>query len=56
MLKVAVIGLGRFGSTVAVGLAKKGVEVLAVDRRTALFEAVADDVAVAVKRINLRQL
>ncbi len=48
MLKVAVIGLGRFGSTVAVSLASKRVEVLAVDRRTAQFEAVADDVAVAV--------
>ncbi len=48
MLKVAVIGLGRFGSTVAVSLASKRVEVLAVDRRAALFEAVADDVAVAV--------
>ncbi len=48
MLKVAVIGLGRFGSTVAVELAGQGAEVLAVDRRKPLFEAVADDVAVAV--------
>ncbi|MCB1185262.1 TrkA family potassium uptake protein [bacterium] len=48
MNKIAVIGLGRFGSTVAVALARKGVEVLAVDRRSPLFEAVADDVAVAV--------
>ena len=48
MNKIAVIGLGRFGSTVAVALARKGVEVLAVDRRGPLFEAVADDVAVAV--------
>ncbi len=48
MLKVAVIGLGRFGSTVALSLAAKRVEVLAVDRRAALFEALADDVAVAV--------
>ncbi len=48
MLKVAVIGLGRFGSTVAVGLAGRGAEVLAVDRRSQFFEAVADDVAVAV--------
>ena len=43
MNKIAVIGLGRFGSTVAVALARKGVEVLAVDRRSPLFEAVADD-------------
>lgn len=48
MLKVAVIGLGKFGSTVAVNLGRKGVEVLAVDRRQQLFEAVADDVTVAV--------
>ncbi len=48
MLKVAVIGLGRFGSTVAVELAGQGAEVLAIDRRKPLFEAVADDVAVAV--------
>lgn len=48
MLKVAVIGLGRFGSTVAVTLAQKGAEVLAVDRRAQNYEKVADDVAVAV--------
>jgi len=48
MLKVAVIGLGRFGSTVAVNLGRKGVEVLAVDRRNQYFEKVADDVTVAV--------
>lgn len=48
MLKVAVIGLGKFGSSVAVNLARRGAEVLAVDRRSTLFEAVADDVAVAV--------
>ncbi len=48
MLKVAVIGLGRFGSTVAVRLAKHGAEVLAVDSRIKLIEAVADDVTVAV--------
>ena len=47
-MKVAVIGLGRFGSTVAVNLGRKGVEVLAVDRRNLKFEAVADDVTVAV--------
>jgi trk system potassium uptake protein TrkA len=48
MLKVAVIGLGRFGSTVAVNLAQKGAEVLAVDRRNQNYEKVADDVTVAV--------
>jgi len=48
MLKVAVIGLGRFGTAVAVSLGKRGAEVLAVDRRPQFVEAVADDVAVAV--------
>ena len=48
MLKVVVVGLGRFGSTVARELARGGAEVLAVDRSTKLVEAVADDVAVAV--------
>jgi trk system potassium uptake protein TrkA len=48
MLKVAVLGLGRFGSSVALGLARAGAEVLAIDRRTSLVEAVADEVAVAV--------
>jgi trk system potassium uptake protein TrkA len=48
MLKVAVIGLGRFGSAVALKLAGAGAEVLAIDRRTPLIEAVADKVAVAV--------
>lgn len=48
MLKVAVIGLGRFGSTVAVTLSQKGAEVLAIDSRPKHIEAVADDVAVAV--------
>lgn len=48
MMKVAVIGLGRFGSAVAVGLARGGAEVLAVDTSDKLVEAVADDVSVAV--------
>lgn len=48
MLKVVVVGLGRFGSTVARELGKAGAEVLAVDRSTRLVEAVADDVALAV--------
>ncbi len=47
-MKVAVIGLGRFGHTVAITLARQGVEVLAVDTRQKLIEAVADEVAVAV--------
>ena len=48
MLKVVVVGLGRFGSTLAVHLSREGAEVLAVDRSAKLAEAVAEEVAVAV--------
>ena len=48
MLKVVVVGLGRFGSTLAVQLSREGAEVLAVDRSTKLVETVAEDVTVAV--------
>jgi len=48
MLKVVVVGLGRFGSTLAVHLSREGAEVLAVDRSARLVEAVAEEVAVAV--------
>ena len=44
MLKVVVVGLGKFGSTLAVHLSREGAEVLAVDRSTRLVEAVADEV------------
>ncbi|MGD9547778.1 MAG: TrkA family potassium uptake protein [Candidatus Krumholzibacteriia bacterium] len=48
MLKIAVLGLGRFGSTLAVELSRGGAEVLAVDRNPRFMEAVADKVSVAV--------
>jgi trk system potassium uptake protein TrkA len=48
MLKVVVVGLGRFGSTLAVHLSQGGAEVLAIDRSTKLVEAVAEKVTVAV--------
>jgi trk system potassium uptake protein TrkA len=48
MLKVVVVGLGKFGSTLAVHLSGGGAEVLAIDRSTRLVEAVADKVTVAV--------
>lgn len=48
MLKIVVVGLGKFGSTLAVNLSRQGAEVLAVDRNTRRVEAVADDVTVAV--------
>jgi trk system potassium uptake protein TrkA len=48
MLKIVVVGLGKFGSTLAVNLSRLGAEVLAVDRNTRLVESVAEDVTVAV--------
>lgn len=44
MRTIAVIGLGGFGSSVALELAAKGVEVLAIDRDVAPVEAVKDSV------------
>ena len=48
MKRVAVFGLGRFGSSVAVTLAQAGVEVLAVDKNRNLVEQVKNDVTEAV--------
>lgn len=42
--RVAVIGLGIFGHEVAVSLAQRGMAVLALDRDSALVEAVKDQV------------
>jgi len=44
----AVIGLGRFGMRLATLLTQAGAEVLAIDRRRDLVEAVRDTVALAV--------
>ena len=44
-----VIGLGRFGSALAVGLAERGCEVVAVDRRMDFVEAIKDQVAYALE-------
>ncbi len=49
MLKVAVIGLGRFGMTVARRLAASGVEVIAIDRTTQLVNEIKDEVDLAVR-------
>ncbi len=46
--KFAVIGLGRFGKTVAISLAEQGAEVLAIDSNDELVEEVKNDVAFAV--------
>jgi len=42
-----VVGLGEFGRTIAVELAKLGVEVLAIDRNQKTVAAIRDDVSVA---------
>ncbi len=47
-MKAAVVGLGKFGSAVAVALARGGAEVLAVDTNERLVDEVADEVSVAV--------
>lgn len=47
-MKYAVIGLGEFGRSAALGLARKGVEVIAVDVNMERLNRVKDDVALAV--------
>ena len=47
--QVAVLGLGRFGQTVAVELTRLGHEVLAVDSNARIVQAIADDVTHAVQ-------
>ena len=47
MRNIAVIGLGGFGSSLARELSEKGVEVLAIDRKPNLVEAIKDSVTVA---------
>jgi trk system potassium uptake protein TrkA len=49
MTRYAIIGLGRFGSTLAVALAADGADVLAIDSRRELVDAIADRVAHAVQ-------
>lgn len=46
-MKCVVVGLGDFGISAAVELARKGVEVVAIDRQMALVERVKDQVALA---------
>lgn len=46
--KFAVIGLGEFGMAIAKTLARRGVEVLAIDRDEQIIEQIADSVANAV--------
>ncbi len=46
--KFAVIGLGDLGMVVAKNLAKRGVEVMAIDKDESIVESIADDVPSAV--------
>ena len=47
-MKVAVVGLGLFGKSLAVRLARGGAQVIAIDANPALVDDVKDDVPVAV--------
>ena len=47
-MKAAVIGLGRFGTSLATGLAEKGVDVIAVDKDRDRIENIKNKVAFAV--------
>lgn len=48
-MKYAVIGLGEFGSCTALGLAKRGAEVIGVDINLDRVNAIKDKVALAVR-------
>jgi trk system potassium uptake protein TrkA len=48
-MKCAVIGLGEFGRAAAIGLARQGVEVIAVDIDMERVNAIKDHVALAVR-------
>jgi trk system potassium uptake protein TrkA len=47
-MRVAVIGLGRFGQSLAISLAERGAEVIAIDKDRETVDAVKDKVALAV--------
>lgn len=52
-MKVCVIGLGRFGYSVATTLAEKGMEVLAVDSNESIISEIRDSVTQAIcMRVN----
>jgi len=48
-MKCAVIGLGDFGRAAAIGLARAGAEVIAIDRNMDRLNLVKDEVALAVR-------
>lgn len=47
-MKVCVIGLGRFGYSVAITLAQKGIEVLAIDDNETIIASIRDSVTQAI--------
>jgi trk system potassium uptake protein TrkA len=47
-MKIAVIGLGRFGRSLSISLAERGAEVIAIDKDREAVDAVKDRVALAV--------
>jgi len=49
MSRIAVIGLGRFGSQLALQLSKSGAEVIAIDKNAKLVEQLANEVAISVR-------
>jgi trk system potassium uptake protein TrkA len=49
MPRVAILGLGEFGQTLAAALHRAGFEVVAVDRDVALVDALRDQVTLAVR-------
>jgi len=49
VVKIAVIGLGRFGMSLARNLQANGAQVFAIDRSTALINEIKDDVDLAVR-------
>jgi len=48
-MKVAIIGLGRFGMALAKHLGPSSVQVIAIDNRAALVNEIKDDVDIAVR-------
>lgn len=48
-IKYLVIGIGRFGSALALGLTERGCDVIAVDRRMDFVEPMKDRVAYALE-------
>lgn len=48
-LKFAIIGLGDFGTSIAVSLAERGAEVMAIDHDIEVIEEIKDKVSTAIK-------